>query len=267
MLETRDLQFSYAKPVLKGVSFNVGKGELFAVLGPNGSGKSTLIKIIVGILKPENGEVLIDRRNLALMSRRDIAATVGYVAQESAVRFPLTTMELVLQGRFAQGRIIGFESDRDVSEAEWAMRVTETLELAARPVTELSGGERQRVMLARALAVRPSLLVLDEPVANVDIAHQVKMLDLIKRLTAESGMTAMVVTHELNLAAEFASIVLLLKNGETAGFGNPREVMTRDALRTVFDTDLLVDESPASGAPRVTLIGRRSSEEPNSLEV
>jgi iron complex transport system ATP-binding protein len=258
MLEVNSIFFSYSRPVLKGVSFAVGAGELLAVLGPNGSGKSTLIKIIVGMLKPERGAALIDGRNAASMSRRDAARLIGYVAQESAVRFPLTAMELVLQGRFAQGALIGFESERDVSEAEWAMRVTETTEFAATPVTELSGGERQRVMLARALAVRPRLLVLDEPVANLDISHQVKMLDLIRRLTSEGNMSAIVVTHELNLAADFATSALLLKSGEMIAVGEPQEVMTESLLRDVFDTDLLVDENPASGSPRVTLIRNKS---------
>lgn len=259
MLQVSDIKFSYAKPVLKGVSFTVGSGELLAVLGPNGSGKSTLIKIIVGVLKPESGAALIDGRNPASMSRRDAARVIGYVAQESAVRFPLTAMELVLQGRFAQGGLIGFESERDVSEAEWAMRVTETTEFAASPVTELSGGERQRVMLARALAVRPRLLVLDEPVANLDIAHQVKMLDLVRRLTTDGDMSAIVVTHELNLAAEFATRVLMLKSGEMIACGPPREVMTESLLQTVFDTNLIVDDNPTSGAPRITLIASRAA--------
>lgn len=254
MLEAQNLKFSYSKPVLKGVSFSVGQGELFALLGPNGSGKSTLIKIIVGILRAERGSVSIDGRDLTSISRRDLAKLVGYVAQESAMSFPLTAMELVLQGRFAQGRLIGFESERDLSEAEWAMNVTETLEYAARPVTELSGGERQRVMLARAIAVRPKVLVLDEPVANLDVAHQVKMLELIKRLSVEEEITAVVVTHELNLAAEFANKVLLLRQGEVIKCGSPREVMTEKVLRGVFDTHLLVDDNPNSGAPRITLI-------------
>ena len=257
-IELSNIKFSYTRPVLRGVSFKVGSGELFAVLGPNGSGKSTLIKIIVGMLKPESGCALIDGRNSASMSRRDIARVIGYVAQESAVLFPITAMELVLQGRFAQGGLIGFESDRDISEAEWAMRVTETTEFAATPVTELSGGERQRVMLARALAVRPRLLVLDEPVANLDISHQVKVLDLVRRLTSESEMSAIVVTHELNLAADFATSALLLKSGEMIAGGKPQDVMTESLLRSVFETDLVVDENPASGSPRVTLIRRKS---------
>ena len=194
------------------------------------------------------------RTNLASISRRESAQLVGYVAQDSSLRFPLTAMELVLQGRFAQGRLIGFESERDVREAEWAMDVTETSEFGGRSLDELSGGERQRVMLARALAVRPKLLVLDEPVANLDISHQVKMLDLVRRLTIETGLAAIVVTHEVNLAADFASSTLLLKSGEMIAFGAPTEVMTESLLRDVFETDLMVDVNPASRAPRVTLV-------------
>ncbi|HWO01030.1 MAG TPA: ABC transporter ATP-binding protein [Blastocatellia bacterium] len=254
MLQVRDIRFSYAEPVLKGLSFEVGMGQVLAVLGPNGSGKSTLLKTIVGILAPSSGSVLVDGRNLATTSRREAARLVGYVAQESSVRFPLTAVEFVLQGRFAQGRLVGFESDDDVREAGRAMELTETSQFASRGVSELSGGERQRVMLARALASRPRLLVLDEPVANLDIAHQVKMLDLVSRLVADEGLAAVVVTHELNLAAEFATGVLLLKSGEAVAFGEPADVLSEERLRSVFNTDLIVDINPLSGAPRVTLV-------------
>src|SRR6185295_679496 len=152
MLQVRDIQFSYVEPVLKGLSFEVGAGRMLAVLGPNGSGKSTLLKIIVGILSPSTGSVLIDGCDLESASRRETARLIGYVAQESAVRFPLTALEFVLQGRFAQGRLVGFESGEDVREVDRAMKLTETTVLASRIVSELSGGERQRVMLARALA-------------------------------------------------------------------------------------------------------------------
>jgi iron complex transport system ATP-binding protein len=254
MLQVRDIRFDYARPVLKGVSFDVGDAELVAVLGPNGSGKSTLLKIVVGILKPASGSMLIDDRNLGSMSRRERARLIGYVAQDSSVKFPLSVMEFVLQGRFAQGRIVGFESDEDIYEANRVMELTEISEFSGRLVMELSGGERQRVMLARALASRPRLLILDEPVANLDIAHQVKMLNLVSSLTAGGSMSAIVVTHELNLAAEFATSALLLKSGEVIDHGSPREVMTEGRLKAVFDTDLMIDTNPASGAPRVTLL-------------
>jgi iron complex transport system ATP-binding protein len=253
MLEVKEIRFNYAGPVLKGLTFAVRDGELLALLGPNGAGKSTLVKLIVGILRPAGGRLALDERDLKAMSRREAARLIGYVAQESVVMFPLTALEYVLQGRFAQGRLIGFESDEDLREARRVMELTETAEFAARRVQELSGGERQRVMLARALVAGPRLLVLDEPVANLDIAHQVKMLELVKQLTGGGEMSAIVVTHELNLAAEFANRILLMKAGEIAAHGAPRDVMTEPHLRAVFNAPLVVDTNPASGAPRVTI--------------
>jgi iron complex transport system ATP-binding protein len=254
MLEVRDIKFDYAAAVLKGISFNVERGELLSVLGPNGAGKSTLLKIIIGLLAPESGNVFIEGQNVTSLPRKKAAQMIGYVAQETAIRFPLTAMEYVLQGRFAQGRLIGFESDKDIVEAQRAMEMTETWSFAGRLIGELSGGERQRVTLARALASRPRLLVLDEPVANLDIAHQVKLLELTRRLTIEEGLTAIVVTHELNLAAEFASCALLLKAGEMLAYGSPQEVMTEENLCALFNTKLLVDANPISQAPRITII-------------
>jgi iron complex transport system ATP-binding protein len=256
MLELSNIEFSYSSPILRNVSFGVGEGELLAVLGPNGSGKSTLLKLVVGILQPGNGVIEISGRRLNELSRREAARIIGYVPQESSTRFPFTTLEFVLQGRFAHGRMIGFESEEDAREATRAMELTETLEFASRKMSELSGGERQRVMLARAIASRPLLLVLDEPVANLDVSHQVKVLELVKRLTAERGLSAVVVTHELNLAAEFATRVLLLKSGTPIAFGPPDEVMTSEKLEKVFEADLLVDRNPVTGAPRITLLRR-----------
>ena len=255
MLSIRDIRFSYSAPVLKGVSFDVAAGELVAVIGPNGSGKSTLLKIILGFVTPSEGSVTIEGRPMKSISRREAARLIGYVAQESSVRFPLTAMEFVLQGRFAQGRILGFESDEDVREANRAMEMTETNQFAGRLIGELSGGERQRVMVARALASRPKLLVFDEPVANLDISHQVKILELVRNLTRNSEMSAIIVTHELNLAAEFATEVLMLRSGEMLACGKPLEVMTETNLRNLFDVNLIVDTSPSSGAPRITIAG------------
>jgi cobalamin transport system ATP-binding protein len=254
MLQVRNIEFSYTRPVLKGLSFELGSRELLAVLGPNGSGKSTLLKMLVRLLEPSSGELLMDGRRLSSMTRRETSRLIGYVPQESVISFPLTAMEFVLQGRFAQGGLIGFESNDDVSAARWAMELTETSHFAARRVRELSGGERQRVMLARALASKPRYLILDEPVANLDISHQVRMLELLGSLTKDLEMSAVLVTHELNLAAEFATRVLFLKAGELIAVGDPREVMTEARLQQVFETEVLVDEHPLSRAPRITLV-------------
>lgn len=254
MLEVRDIHFSYSEPLLKGVSFDVHQGELLAVVGPNGAGKSTLLKIILGMLRPASGSVMLEGASVAKMPRRKLAQFIGYVPQSADVLFPLTAMEYVLQGRFAQGRILGFESDEDVEEARRAMELTDSTEFACRFVSELSGGEKQRVMLARALASRPRLLALDEPVANLDIAHQLKMFDLARQLISTGEMGAIVVTHELNLAAEFSTRVLMLKSGEVRAIGSPREVMDEKTINDVFDADVLIDKNPVTGAPRITLL-------------
>ena len=256
MLNIRDIRFSYGGPVLKGVSCDVAAGELLAVIGPNGSGKSTLLKIILGFITPSEGSVILDGRPLKSISRREAARLIGYVAQESSIQFPLTAMEFVLQGRFAQGRILGFESDEDVRQATRAMQMTETEQFAGRLIGELSGGERQRVMVARALASNPKLLIFDEPVANLDISHQVKILEMVRNLASQGEISAIIVTHELNLAAEFATEVLMLRSGEMLAFGTPREVMNETNLRNLFDANLIVDMNPVSGAPRVTIAGQ-----------
>lgn len=254
LLDVQGVTFGYASPVLRGVSLAVNSGELAAIIGPNGAGKSTLLRLILGILRPSSGKLRILGHEVNHMTRRDVARLVGYVPQQSLAMFPLTALEYVLQGRFAQGRLIGFESDRDVEEAHRAMELTDTAEFSGRLMHELSGGERQRVTLARAIASRPKLLVLDEPVANLDIAHQVKILDLVSRLTSQEKMGAIVVTHELNLAAEFATTILLLKSGQCLAAGPPSQVIVSNLLKSLFETDVLVDTNPATGAPRVTLL-------------
>jgi iron complex transport system ATP-binding protein len=255
LLSVDELKFGFAgRQVIDDVSFAVGARELVVLVGPNGSGKTTLLKSLLGLLKPAAGTVKLDGHDVASLSRREIARLTGYVPQDSSVRFPLTAMEFVLQGRFAHGRLLGFESERDLAQARAAMEMTGTFELARRPVTELSGGERQRVMVARALAGKPRLLLLDEPVANLDISHQIKTLDLVRRLTTDSDISAIVVTHELNLASEFATTALMLKKGKLLADGPPKEVFTASSLSALFGADLLVDKNPLSGAPRVTLV-------------
>jgi iron complex transport system ATP-binding protein len=253
MLLLRDVHFSYQREVLAGITLEVRGGEVVALLGPNGAGKSTLLRVAGGALRPGAGEALFEGRPAADFTRREMARRVALVAPASEARFPLTALEYALAGRFAHARAFGFDSPRDVEVAARALRDTDALQFAARRFNELSSGERQRVILARALAQEPRLLLLDEPTANLDLAHQVSLLNLVRRLAAGRGLGALVVTHEINLAAEFADRVALLKDGRLAACGTPDEVMTAALLSGLFDTPLVVDRHPRSGNPRVSL--------------
>ena len=262
MIRAESITFRYGRgePVLRDVSFEVVAGEVLAVAGTNGSGKSTLVSLLDGLLVPERGRVLLDGEPVTSYPRREVARRVGYVAQSAEFHFPLTVLEYVLQGRFAHAHLLGFETDADLDAAHHALEMTGTEPFASRRLDELSGGERQRVMLARALAQGPSALLLDEPTANLDISHQVRMLALVRGLAHGSALAVVVVTHDLNLAAEFADKILLLKSGTVRGAGAPRDVLTPALLEETFDTRVLVDASPASGAPRITVVAPREAE-------
>ena len=252
MLSLRNVRFSYDREVLSGITLEVRASEVVCLLGPNGAGKSTLLAVAYGALRPVSGEALIDGKPVADLSRRSIARSIALVTQPAEVRFPLTALEYVLAGRFAHVSALGFDSPRDVEIASQALSATDAYQFAGRRFNELSTGERQRVVLARALAQEPRVLLLDEPTANVDLAHQVSLLKLLRSLSVERGIGMLVVTHEVNLAAELADRVALLKEGRLMACGTPREVMTAELLSELFETPLVVDDHPQSGNPRVS---------------
>jgi iron complex transport system ATP-binding protein len=252
MLELRDISFCYDRPVVSGVSLEVNQGEIVALLGPNGAGKSTLLAIACGALKQQMGDVLFDERPLTGFSRREIARTIALVVQAGDVRFPLTALEYVLAGRFAHASAFGFDSMHDVEIAMKSLTDMDALQFATLRFNELSSGERQRIVLARAMAQEPRLLLLDEPTANADLAHQISLLGFVKGLTRERKMGALFVTHEINLAAEFADRVALIKDGRLFACGRPEEIMTVDLLSQLFELPLLIDKHPVSGKPRIS---------------
>ena len=254
MLLLDDIHFSYEHEVIGGVTLSVRSGEVVALLGPNGAGKSTLLAIACGMLAPARGKALVDGRDVAKLSRRDAARRIALVAQTSDVRFPLTSLEYVLAGRYAHVSAIGFDKPLDLNIAIESLNATDASQFAARRFDELSSGERRRIVLARALAQQPELLLLDEPTANVDIAHQLSLLSLVHRLAVDRSLAVLFVTHEINLAAEFADRIALLKGGRLIAFGEPREVMTETLLTECFDTPLLVDRHPVSGNPRISYL-------------
>lgn len=258
MLEAKNITINYgARAAVAGVSLLPKPGEVIAIIGPNGAGKSTFLRALNGSLPISSGQVLLDGKPLSTFARRAVARHIAVVAQESDLRFPVTVMEFVLGGRHAWTTAWGWETERDVDIARNVLRETELEDFAARLMNELSGGERQRAVLARALATEASVLLLDEPTANLDLAHQATMLRLVRARCDNGSAAAVVVTHDVNLAAEFADRVLLMKDGRTIASGPPGEVLTADLLRKVFDLEVLVDAHPISGAPRITPVHAR----------
>jgi len=253
MLEAKNITVNYGpREAVATVSLRADPGEIIAIIGPNGAGKSTLLRTLNASLRATHGEILLDGQPLESLARRAIARRIAVVAQEADLRFPVTVMEFVLGGRYAWSSAWGWESQRDVEIARGILRETELESFEARLMNELSGGERQRAVLARALATEAKVLLLDEPTANLDLAHQATMLRLVRRRCDHCESAAVVVTHDVNLAAEFADRVLLLKNGREVASGAPREVLTPELLRTVFNLEVLVDAHPVTGAPRIT---------------
>ncbi len=255
MLEARNITISYgARIAIEGVSLILKSGEVTAILGPNGSGKSTLLRAFNGALKPNAGEIILDELPLGTYPRRAISKRIAAVAQEAELRFPVTVFEFVLGGRYAWASTgaWGWETPRDVEIARAVLKETELEDLSGRFMNELSGGERQRAVLARALATEAATLLLDEPTANLDLGHQAAILALVRERCDQRGASAAVVTHDINLAAEFADTVLLLKGGRSVAWGAPADVLTQQLVGEVFDVKVLVDAHPVSGVPRIT---------------
>lgn len=255
MLEAREVSINYgARLAVSGVSLELKAGEVTAIIGPNGAGKSTLLRALNGAVKPMKGSVLLDGLAINSYGRRSISRRIAAVAQEADLRFPVTVLEFVLGGRYAWSSTgaWGWETSRDVEIAAGVLLETELQGLSGRLMNELSGGERQRAVLARALATEAPTLLLDEPTANLDLGHQAAILALVRERCDKRGASAAVVTHDINLAAEFADRLLLLKDGKPIALGSPGEVLTRQLVRQVFAVDVLVDAHPVTGVPRIT---------------
>lgn len=253
-LRVEGVTFRYPQFELFPTSFESPSGRLLAIIGPNGSGKTTLLEIISGHLKPLAGRVWLDGADLHCLAPRHRARRVGMARQETPLLFSFQVRDFVRQGRHPHlGRNL-FESGDDERWVEWAIEKTQLASLAERRVTEISGGEFQRAVLARTLAQRPRLVLLDEPTANLDIGYQMEMLKLLRALTVSENFIAVIVTHELNLTAELADNLILLVGGHCLCQGNADQVFQSELLTRVFRTPVIVDRNPSSGRPRITWV-------------
>jgi len=249
-LEASSVRFGYrGRAVFDGLSLSIAHGEMTALIGPNGSGKTTLLKLLSGVLRPAAGEVRVEGRPLARLSSGARARLIGVVPQETSLVFDFTVMETVLMGRTAYLGLLGVEGREDLAAASAAMRRTGTLPFAGRLLSQLSGGERQLVLIARALAQQPRILLLDEPTVFLDIRHRLEIHDLLSRLNAEEGLTILTASHDINLAARYCRRIVLLKEGRVRADGPPADVFRADVLSEIYDTPLRVVSDPDCGVP------------------
>jgi iron complex transport system ATP-binding protein len=241
---------------LEATTFQAREREVVAILGPNASGKSTLMRLVAGAIPPQSGRVELDGFETCKLDARTRAQRIALVHQESLLVFPLLVGDYVLQGRHPHGRSLWFESEDDFAIAKNALAQVGAEHLADRWIHQISGGEKQRVVLARALAQQPLVLLLDEPTLHLDIGAQVELLARLRRLATENRLTVVVVTHELALAAEFADQIVLVHRGKCLRVGTPAAVYQRELLEQVFETPLDIEIGPA-GRPRVLIQGRK----------
>lgn len=254
MLEINDLTCGYDSFSLKDINLKIKTGEIVGVVGPNGSGKTTLLRAISRVLKPKKGKILFDGKDIWNMSSKELAEKMAVVSQSFEIGF-ITVEDFILLGRIPYfNRFQFIETKMDLEIARKSMQLTDVYKLRDRPIREISGGERQLAVIARALTQEPKLLILDEPTAHLDIAHQVAILDLIKRLNKEQGFTIIMVLHELNLASEYCQRLILINEGSIYKTGSPEDVLTYQIIEEVYKTVVVVNKSPISDKPYVFLV-------------
>lgn len=240
LLSVRDLRYTYPRAngdrpfSLSNVTFSLETSDLLGILGPNGAGKSTLLRLLNKTLSPSGGEVCLDGTPLSALSQTDVARRAAWVPQELDSLFVLTVEEMVRLGRYCRTGAWGRLSMEDHREVDRALEETDLTGLRHRPVTRLSGGERRRVLLARALAQEPKVLLLDEPTAHLDPGHQSELVAVINALRRERGLAVVAILHDVNLALAWCRTVLLLKNGVVHAQGPAESVLTADHLRAVY---------------------------------
>ncbi|PXF58541.1 MAG: ABC transporter ATP-binding protein [Candidatus Methanogaster sp.] len=235
-LNVKGLEFGYTSmPVLADVCLELAPSEMLGIVGPNGAGKSTLIRCINRILNPQSGRILLDENDIKNMDGIELAKKMGYIPQTASQIFPTTVFDAILMGRRPH---IGWRSGEE--DHEKVLDVLELLDiedLAMRDIKELSGGQQQRVFIARALAQEPDVLLLDEPTSNLDIRHQLEVMEIITDLVAKDGISAIMAIHDLNLASKYTDRVLIMKEGKIFDAGSPSGVLTPENIRSVYGVE------------------------------
>lgn len=251
-MEATSLSFSFGNcRVVENVDLLLEPGCMVGVIGPNGAGKSTLVKLLSRVLTPESGRISLGDRSLRDWRAMELARVLTVVPQNPELPAAFTSWEMVLMGRTPFLGWLGKESEKDRAIVQRAMIDTGTWPLAKRGIHQLSGGERQRVIIARALAQEPHVLLLDEPTAHLDINHQIETMNLITQLVEERQLAGLVIFHDLNLASHFCDELVLLQNGTVLAHGAPEQVLTKTAIRQAYNVDVTIMRHPGHDLPVV----------------
>ncbi|MFV0532908.1 MAG: ABC transporter ATP-binding protein [Cumulibacter sp.] len=261
-LSAQQLTLAYeAREVAHGLDVDIPRGQVTTIIGPNACGKSTLLRALAKLLKPSAGQVLLDGADLREFGPKQLARRLGLLPQTSVAPFGITVADLVARGRFPHQRMLQqFSHDDEIAVAK-ALDATGTTALADRDIEELSGGQRQRVWIALLLAQDAPLMLLDEPTTYLDIAHQLDVLELCRRLNQREGRTMVLVLHDLNQAARYADHLIVMKDGAVAASGVPAEVLTEELLAQVFNLECRVVPDPVLGSPMVIPIASLTDRE------
>ncbi|WP_186429251.1 ABC transporter ATP-binding protein [Clostridium sp. BSD9I1] len=254
-LIVKDLNYGYGnKNILHNINLEFTKGKFYTILGPNGSGKTTLLKNISRAVPVSNKKVYIDNNDINSLSSKDLAQNLASVPQNTNIDFEFTALDIVMMGRAPYLKRFQNEQERDFKIVEDCMKMTNTWELKDKNINELSGGERQRVIIARALAQDTDILLLDEPISNLDIQHQIEILDTIKFLSKD--ITVITILHDLNLAAEYSDSLILLKDGYIKAHGSVETVFTEKNLEEVYNMHVCLIKNPITGKPHVLPVSK-----------
>jgi iron complex transport system ATP-binding protein len=263
MIELDNVSLGYDhRAVLHDVSIKARPGQILGLVGPNGSGKSTLIKGIARVIDLFSGHISVDGRDIKTIKRDELARLVATVPQDPALPAAFTAFEVVLMGRTPHLGLLRYEGGKDLAIAWRAMEATHTRSLVERRASELSGGERQRLIIARALTQQPKAMLLDEPTANLDINHQVEILNLVKSLCREERLTVIIALHDLNLAAQYCDWMVMLNGGRVHAEGTPLDILTAPNIKQVYGAEVFVYPHPINKLP-TTLITAGGSHEPS----
>ncbi len=249
MIKIKNISFSYPNTIkqnvffISGLNLQINSGDFISIMGPNGSGKSTLLRLISRLLIPQNGNIYFDDKNINLIPGNEFARNFAFVPQNTNILFPYSVYETVMMGRSPYLNFFGLESEKDHEKVTEILKLLEIYDIKDKGMNEISGGESQRTLIARALAQEPKVILLDEPNAHLDVKHQVRIFNLLKKFNAEKNITTIIISHDLNLTNYFCDRAILMKEGSIVFDSTPREVLTEENIKNVFGVNTKIINS------------------------